>query len=62
MKMFFQFFDPNQTVRHVSYKELKRLHKEQMQRTDRFFEIVTRVALYGASVLILSFLIARIGI
>jgi len=54
-----KFFDPNKTVRRISYREEKRRQERLMRLSDLFFKIMAIVSLIGFAILGALSLMAR---
>lgn len=60
VEMFRNLFDPNKTIKHVSYKEIRRQYKRHVQRSDRFFNILIKVSsLTGIVLVIVAVILSR---
>ena len=57
--MFKKLFDPNQTVRHVSYREAKRRHEREMRLSDLIFKILAFATLVAFVVITVIGLMAQ---
>ena len=52
--MFRKFFDFNQTIKNISFREMQARYDRDRRRSDKFFKVVLWVAVYGMAALVVA--------